>query len=256
MGPHDDRRSQEVIMDMQSKSCETDCILTTILKKMLPAILKDLTTLINISLNSGVFCEHWKSALVRPLLKKVGLELICKSYRPVSNLPFLGKLLERCMLRQLVMQCDDFSLLPDFQSAYRKGFSCETSLVKLANDILWDMEECRVTMTAVMDLSAAFDTVDHYILLTVLNNRFGIASTALKWLETYLKPRDFRVVINENTSKPRPLDFSVPQGSSSGAFLYICYTSSIADVVPNCFALNGFADDHSVRRSFSIKKQT
>ena len=247
---------KKIIMSMQSKSCETDCIPTTVLKQMLPSIIEDLTQLINVLLSSGVFCDHWKEALVRPLLKKVGLDLICKSYRPVSNLPFLGKLLERCMLDQLVTQCDEYSLLPDFQSAYRKGFSCETSLVKLTNDVLWSMENCEITMTAVMDLSAAFDTVDHDILLSVLSKRFGITDRALEWVDSYLRPRNFSVVINNATSKPRDLDFSVPQGSSSGAFLYICYASSIADIVPNSFALNGFADDHSIRKCYRAGNKT
>ena len=151
--------------------------------------------------------------------------------------------------------CDQHSLLPECQSAYRKHHSCETSLVKLVNDILWNMEKQLVTPIVILDLSIAFDTVDHDLLLGELATRFGIKGKALEWYSNYLKPRRFRVTIEEETSKPRLLDYSVPQGSIQGAFLFIAYTYTLDKVIDSSqLELNGFADDHSVRSSFKPSK--
>ena len=83
----------------------------------------------NLSLSHGVFAESWKTSIVKPLVKKVGLKLIFKNYRPVSNLKFLAKLVEKCMLLQFNEHCSLNSLLPSYQSAYRKFYSCKTSLL-------------------------------------------------------------------------------------------------------------------------------
>ena len=86
---------------------------------------------------TGTFPLDWKTAIVRPLVKKAGLELSKKNYRSVSNLCSLSKLVEHCILRQFRKHCDNDCLLPDFQSAYWAKYSTENSLVKMANDILW-----------------------------------------------------------------------------------------------------------------------
>ena len=84
------------------------------------------------------------------------------------------------MLRQFLKHCDNNCLLPDFQSVYRANYSTETSLVKMANDILWAMEEQHITVMVILDLSVAFDMVDHNILLIILDNQFGVTDTALR----------------------------------------------------------------------------
>ena len=122
-----------------------------------------------------------KKAIVRPLLKKIGLELVNKNYRPVSNLSFISKLVERCMLSQFNTQCKEYDLMPDYQSAYHKNYSCETSLLKMTNDILWGMEHQSITAVAILDLSAAFDTVDHELLLDIPSQQFGITDSTIKW---------------------------------------------------------------------------
>ena len=117
--------------------------------------------------------------MIRPLIKKKGLECILKNYRPVSNLSFVSKLIERVSLQQCMAYIEMKRLLLSYQSAYRKGFSMETALVKLVNDCLWNMEHQRVTALVCIDLSAAFDTVNHEVLLEVLQNKFGRNDTAL-----------------------------------------------------------------------------
>ena len=240
-----------VIASLQSKSCELDAIPTTILKKMLPDVIPLITKIVNISLTEGCFCKDWKTAVVRPLLKCLGLQLILSNYRPVSNLTFVSKIVECCMLLQLSQHCNDYDLQPDYQSAYREHYSFETVVLKVSsNDILWAMEKQAVTSLVALDLSAAFDTVDHDILLSVLRNKYGIDGKDLKWFNEYLRPHSFKVAINGIYSKERNLEVSVPQGSCAGANIFNLYCSPLQDVVPKDLQLSGFADDHSVRRSF------
>lgn len=141
-------------------------------------------------------------------------------------------------------------LLPDYQSAYRSNRSCETALLKLVNDILWNMEKAEVSALVAIDLSAAFDTVSHTILLDILSKRFGMSGTVLKWTDSYLKPRDFSVIVNGHRSNPRALPFGVPQGSLLGPFYYLAYASPMEQVVRPEIDIYGFADDHGLRKSF------
>ena len=127
---------ERIMRSMLSKCCELDVMPLEILKQILPFIITPITKLINEPLEKGVFADKWKTATIKPLLKKVGPELICKNYRPVNNLSFLSKLLEKCVLLQFNTHCMENNLLPGYQSAYREHFSCETALVKLMDDIL------------------------------------------------------------------------------------------------------------------------
>ena len=121
-------------------------------------------------------------AILKPLIKKLNRELIRSNYRPVSNLSFISKIVESAGMQQIVEHCKLNNLLPGYQSAYnRANYSCETALLKIVNDLLWNMERKKVTILVAMDLSAAFGTVDHCILIKVLEKEFGIGGTVLKW---------------------------------------------------------------------------
>ena len=211
-----------------------------------------ITKIINISLTQGIFAEEWKTTIVHPLLKELGSELIPSNYRPVSNLSFLSKLLEKCALQQFNNHCISNKLLPDYQSAYRKNYSTETSLIKLVSDILWAMERQEVTALTVLDLSAAFDTVDHEILIELLEHQFGTIKLALNWFKTYLYSRKFIVDIDGHHSKEIDLKFSVPQSSLAGPILYLAYASTLRYVIPdtNMININGYTDDHSLNKNF------
>ena len=159
---------KKLIRKMKTKSCELDILPTNILKEMLEDLLPTITKFINISLTKAIFIDKWKNALVRPLLKKAGMELISKSYCPVCNLSFLSKLVERAALDQMNNHCEQHKIIPDYQSAYRANYSCETALVKLVNDVLWCYKNQEAMQIVAIDLSVAFDTVDHDLLLSVL----------------------------------------------------------------------------------------
>ena len=162
----------------------------------------------------------------------------------------MSKLVEKCMLIQLNEHCSNQDLMPGYQSAYRANYSCKTSILKLGNDILWAMERQEITALVALDLSSAFDTVDHSVPLNVLHNQFGITGNALNWYDTYLRPCQFYVEITGSRSQSRMIDFSVPHGSCAGPVLYSIYASTLQTVIPEGIDLNGFADDHDVKKAF------
>ena len=158
-----------VIMKMKDKHCKLDIIPTSTLKQRLEACLPAITQIVNT--NSQPVPNKWRilqgleSCSCQTSTNKPSLDLISKNYRPISNLPFISKLVGKCMLKWLLEHCENHNLLPDFQSAYQKHYSTETSLIRLTNDILWSMERQHITALKILDLSAAFNTVDHNILL-------------------------------------------------------------------------------------------
>ena len=167
----------------------------------------------------------------------------------------MSKLVERCMLTQFNKHCEDNLLMPDYQSAYRSNYSCETLLVKLVSDILWDFENQNIVALVALDLSTAFDTVDHEVLLDVLITGFGVSGSAYNWFSSYLRPRSCLVEIENLRSSKRSLEFSVPQGSCGGPVLYSVYTSSPQTEIPASMRLNAFANDHSFKYGFKANNR-
>ena len=241
----------KIIKPMSPKCCELDTIPTLLLRKGLYEVLPTVTKIMNISLTQELFPSKWKTVAVTPLLKKPGSESVLGNFRPVSNLPFLSKVLEKIVFGQFNGHCDKFSLMPDYQSAYRHTYSCETALLRILDDLLWGMRKKRCTAMAVIDLSATFDTVDHRVLLDVLHKRFGIAGTSLQWFRSYLQDRARKVNVKGQYSSERYLNFSVPQGSYTGPVLYLAYASTMKEQVDYDIALHGYADDHALTKAFS-----
>ena len=173
-----------------AKSCELDPIPTWLLKDLAPLIAPTICCLCNLSMDSGVVPAQLKQARVLPLLKKPTLDPDdASSYRPISNLPYLSKLIERVVASRFSEHSTTFNLLPVQQSAYRSFHSTETALLAVHNDLVRSIDGGKVSLLVLLDLSAAFDTVDHHILLSVLASRFSIASTALSWFQSYLTDR-------------------------------------------------------------------
>ena len=155
-----------VVQEMPKKFCDLDPIPTSVLYDCLDEIIPIGTNIINKSLSSGIVPQCFKHALVKSLLKKTSLDPNClKHYRPVSNLPFLSKVLECIVLKQFLQHLQSHSLLEPFQSAYRECHSTETALLRIVNDLLQASDSGRVSILSLLDLSAAFDTIDHNILI-------------------------------------------------------------------------------------------
>ena len=154
-----EEKVHKLINSSTNKSCTLDPMPTSLVIDCIYVLLPIITKVINLSLGSGLFTDDWKCALVLPLLKKPGLDLLFKNYRPVSNLQYVSKLTERMVFEQIHTHMMTHSLYPEFQSAYRKNHSTETALVRVTNDILMKMNIQEVTLLVMLDLSATFDTL-------------------------------------------------------------------------------------------------
>ena len=140
------------------------------------------------------------------------------NYRPISNLPFLSKILEKVVLHKLLFHLQANNLCNPFQSAYRAGHSTETVLLHVANDILSAPSNDNISVLVLLDLSATFDTIGYQTLLSRLCYLFDIQSTAFKWFESYLSERCQFTSVNNSSSPPPQLTYGVPQGSVLGPF--------------------------------------
>ena len=169
------------------------------------------------------------------------------NYRPVSILPFLSKLVEKCVLIQFNNHLKLNNLNVEHQSAYKECHSCETLLMKIHNDILWVMEHQCVNDMLLFDLRATFDTIDNSVLVNILKNKYGINDVALSWLKNYHQDCRFHAVVEDMISQERTINYSVPQGSLLGPVLFNCYCSTLHGEIPKTLQLNGYADDHSMQ---------
>lgn len=165
-------------------------------------------------------------------MKKSGLDCnVLSNFRPVSNLPFLAKVLEKVVLKQLQEHLSTNNLIDVFQSAYRKDHSTETAVLSVLDSLLTQNDEKQISLVALLDLSAAFDTLDHSVMLQRLNLSFGFRGYVLKWFESYVSDRFQRVLVGDAMSEPSPLLFGVPQGSVLGPVLFSLYSQPLSDVL-------------------------
>jgi len=236
---------KKLIDSAPCKTCQLDPAPTWLVKDMSEQLSPFIAMLFNKSLADGCFPSGFKTAVVRPLLKKPDLDATQpKNYRPVSNLPFLSKLLERVVHNRLQVFLDSNDLMPRSQSAYRPFHSTETAVTKVYNDMLLAADSGQVTSLCLLDLSAAFDTVDHDLLLLRLERQFGIRGVVLQWFRSYLHGRSYRVIYGGSTSAVIIIVCSVPQGSVLGPRLFIMYTADLSEVVKqHDVNIHVFADD-------------
>ena len=171
---------RRVIMAAPSKSCALDPIPTPLLISCSDVLVPVITDIVNMSLTTGILPTSLKNALVLPILKKHNLDRnTLKNYRPVSLLPFLSKVIERCACLQLQKLFSTNNLNSHYQSAYRPNHGIETALLKVQNELLSAIDNNRESLLVLLDMSAAFDTIDHNILLR-LRSRYNIGGTAIK----------------------------------------------------------------------------
>ena len=156
----------------------------------------------------------------------------------------MSKVTEKVLLQQLLACLTEHNLICPSQSAYRPHHSTETVLLKITNDILLALDSGNVSLLTFFDLSAAFDTIDHCILLDRLQHMYGISRTALSWFSAYLTNRTQSVIVNDHISQVLSLSSGVPQGSVLGPILFILYTKPLSDLI-QCHSIKSqaFADD-------------
>jgi len=182
--------------------------------------------------SSGQFCHSLKKSSVTPLLKKSSLDKEnLSNYRPISNSSFISKILERVIMSRLTEHLTDNQLLNSSQSAYRKLHSMETVLLSLHDHLINAIGSQQASCLCLLDLSAAFDTIDHTILLDRLSLWFGIHGTALNWFKSYLSHRTFSVRCSGLCSCPQQSLYGVPQGSVVGPLLFTLYTTPLSSLI-------------------------
>ena len=243
---------RKVISSLPSKTSPLDVFPTSILKSCVDVFSPIIATLANKSLTQGCFPSIFKSAQITPLLKKKGLDedKPC-NYRPISNLSTISKILEKLFLVRLNDHLSRSSNRNAKQSAYRSHHSTETALQSIFNDIYRDIDRKRVSLLVALDISAAFDTLEHGTLLRRLQNTFGITGAMLEWVRSYLSDRNQFVKILGSCSRARIGDSGVPQGSVLGPVLFTLFVSPVARVIENAGLLHHqYADDTQLYVSF------
>ncbi|MEL7308753.1 MAG: reverse transcriptase family protein, partial [Pseudomonadota bacterium] len=204
-------------------------------------------------LTLGLFPVSEKRAIITPVIKKESLDKDdLMNYRPVSQLTFLSKFIERVISNRVDAFLSAHSLLPPFQSAYRKFHSTETLLVHLCNELSVARGKRMVSCLISLDLSAAFDTVDHTLLLDRLFHSFGFSGTVLQLFSSYLSGRSNFVSVDSSSSELFSLPFGVPQGSVLGPRLYSLYVAPVSSII-NSYNISHhvYADDTCIFVSFS-----
>ena len=206
----------------------------------------------NSSISTSEFPDDLKKAVVKPTLKKDNADSDClKNYRPVSNLPVVSKILEKVVLQQLNEHLSENDLHSSAQSGYRPHHSCETLLVTMNDDIIKEMQDDNIVIVVLLDLSAAFDTIDHTILLQKLLDDYNVTDEANKWFKSYLDGRSFSVNVNNVSSTFLSLLFGVPQGSLLGPILFILYIKHLQSIAAKYgLKIKLYADDSQLYISF------
>ena len=248
---------EKIILNSPTKSCLIDPLPTFLVKECLDLLLPSITKLVNYSLSESLVPDGFKNAVVTPLIKKPSLPVEdLKNYRPVSGLGFLSKLVERVVAKQLCEHIQTHDLDNSHQSAYKAGHSTETALLSIKNEIHLSLARGEPTALVLLDLSAAFDTIDHSTMLDCLQSWFGVCGPVLKWFTSYLTERFQSVKIGSTLSRGCKLLFGVPQGSVLGPLLFSMYTAPLSYVISRHegVGFHFYADDTQLFVRLSHKK--
>jgi len=231
----------KIIDKLKPKSSSgIDGISNKILKMIKNEILHPFTLIINQSLENGIFPDKLKIAKVVPLHKK-NEDYLFENYRPISVLPSLSKVLERVMHTQLTNYFTQFNLFYNNQYGFRESHSTELAALELTDRVITDMDKKETPLAIFLDLSKAFDTINHKILLRKLKY-YGVRNIAYNLLESYLTNRKQYVAFDNTHSSLRTIETGVPQGSILGPLLFIIYLNDF-HLASNFFHPIIYADD-------------
>lgn len=215
----------DIVKSLKPTNCPLDTVPAKVLKMVFDTVGPSLMVFINTCLRLG-------AVPVRPLLKKPNLDpSVFSNFMPVSHLPFLSKVLEKVVFMRLQSFLESNSILEKFQSGFRSHHSTESALLKVHNDIALAVDAKSPVVLLLLDLTAAFDTVDHSVLLSRLSNYIGIQATVLKWFTSYLSGRTFSVMVGDLSSSSASLSCGVPQGSILGPILFSMYMLPLGSII-------------------------
>jgi len=234
-----------LLKTMPSKSSPLDLIPTSLLKSCSVVFAPILANLANLSFSQGSFPSSFKLAQVTPLLKKPQLDpLIPANYRPISNLSTIGKILERLALPVLQNHITSSANFCVYQSAYRSAHSTETAVLKILDDVHKNTDKGHPSLLLTIDLSAAFDTVDHSKLTERLDKDFGVAGFVGNWIKSYITSRTQFIKFEGEVGPKTAVVSGVPQGSVLGPLLFSTYVSPISRIASHFeISQHHYADD-------------
>ena len=223
-----------------TKATGLDDIPPSMIKDASRYIAAPLAYIINLSLSSGTYPNHWKIAKIVPVYKSGSVSEL-GNYRPISILPAISKIAERLVHDQLAKFLEDSSLLSPTQFGFRSKYSTGLAVTYFTDIIRKEMDHGKLTGAVFMDFCKAFDTVDHIVLIQKMES-LGIHGVELQWFKDYLSNRQQVVIYDNHRSDNYAVSHGVPQGSILGPVMFLIYIDDLSKVLKHSNIVM-YADD-------------